>query len=342
MAWAAALRRVRGGSGPVEMERSFFLDGDARGRSRRVRVRGWGILACMRAIDILTGAWERFEPRAGQGHTFFLFDIASVWRERGHTVRVVRGLPGPGWEPAGCCVLHVDLTRIPAAYADLAASYGLAVNGRFLDNSKRVVSLNLVRRGDAYDGPVIVKTNLNYGGSPESVRRRLESGWLSKRAAWARRRLPWTMRRGLSPDDYRLFERVAEVPRMVWRNRNFVVERAVFERSDGLYWVRSWMFLGDRGFVRFQGAKERVIKARRVVERRDFGDGDPSVLPPSVRERRRVLGMDFGKIDYIVSDGVASVIDANRTPISRAPDADARRAMAERVADGIGSLAAGV
>ncbi len=60
----------------------------------------------------------------------------------------------------------------------------------------------------------------------------------------------------------------------------------------------------------------------------------------AVRTRRAALGMDFGKIDYLVAEGEAAVIDANRTPISRAPDAAARRAMGERVADGIGALVA--
>lgn len=292
----------------------------------------------MRGIDILTGAWESFEPRPGQGHTFFLSDIAGVWRDRGFGVRVLRGLPGPGFQRSGVCVLHVDLTRVPPEHAAFAAGYALAVNGRFLDNSKRVVSRQLVERADAYDGPVIVKTDLNYGGSPESVRRRAEASWLDRRVAGAREHGPWVWRSSIPPEAYRVFDRKRDVPRAVWLNRHLVVERAAFERFDGLYWIRSWMFLGDRGFVRFQGAKERVIKARRVVERRDFAEGEPGVLPDAVRVRRAELGMDFGKIDYIVSGSTVLVIDANRTPISRATDPAQRRAMAERVADGLGVL----
>lgn len=292
----------------------------------------------MRGIDIITGSWETFEPRAGQGHSYFLVDVAELWRERGHAVRVLRGLPGPGFERADQCVLHVDLTRIPADYAAFAAGYRVAVNGRFLDNSKRAVSLGLVGRDDAYEGPVIVKTNLNYGGSPERVRRRIEGGWLDKRTAGLRDCLPWAFRSTLAAEDYRVFERKAEVPRAVWRNRHFVVERAGFEHFDGLYWVRSWMFLGDLGFVRFQGGKERVIKARLVVERRDFSQDDPGVLPDSVRARRAALRMDYGKIDYIVADGRAFVIDANRTPISRPKNEAARRSMAAQVAGGLDNL----
>jgi hypothetical protein len=36
-----------------------------------------------------------------------------------------------------------------------------------MDISKLAISANLVGRGDAYAGPVIVKTNCNYGGVPE-------------------------------------------------------------------------------------------------------------------------------------------------------------------------------
>lgn len=289
-------------------------------------------------IDILIGGWERFEPAEGCGYHFALVDVADLWRERGHHVRVVKGLPDPGWKPGDVCVLHVDLTRIPAEYATLARSYPVAVNGRFLDNSKRVVSTNLVAPGDGCVGPVIVKSDLNYGGSPEAVLERQRSTWVAKRMASARRRLPWTLRPRLPAQDYRLYDRRADVPRSVWWNRNFVVERYFEERAEGMYWVRSWVFLGDRGFVRFQGADQRIIKAPAVKVRRNEPDTDPAVLPDAVRQRRAELGMDFGKIDYIVQDGQAAVIDANRTPNSRAITPEARRDDAARVIDGLDAL----
>ena len=300
-----------------------------------------GVYARRVNIDILIGDWERFEPLEGQGFHFALLDAADLWRERGHGVRVVRGLADlPQGGRGEVCVLHVDLTRTPPAYLERARSYPVAVNARFVDNAKRVVSRDLVTPGDGYEGAVIVKSDLNYGGSPERVLDRRTSGWLARRGASLRRRLPWMLRSEIDPKDYRVFERRAEVPRAVWWNRHLVVERFFTERAEGMYWLRSWVFLGDRGFVRYCGSVHPVIKAERVKIRRMEDDTDPVHLPDSVRVRRAELGMDYGKIDFIVEDGVAHVIDANRTPNSRAKTPEARRAEAVRVAEGLDALVA--
>ena len=292
-------------------------------------------------IDILIGDWERFEPVEGRAFHFALADAADLWRERGLEVRVVRGLQAvPEGGRGEVCILHVDLTRTPAAYLELARSYPVALNARFVDNAKRVVSRDLVEPGDGYEGPVIVKSDLNYGGSPEHVMARRTTGWVARRGASLRRRLPWTMRSEIDPKDYRVFERRAEVPRAVWRNRHLVVERFFTERAEGMCWLRSWVFLGDRGFVRYCGSEHPVIKAERVKIRRMADDTDPAHLPESVRIRRAELGMDYGKIDFIVDGGVAHVIDANRTPNSRAATPEARRAEAERIVDGLGAFVA--
>ncbi len=71
-------------------------------------------------IDALIGEWERFDPVEGQPFHFALLDVADLWRERGHEFRVVRGMQGPGWSRGDVCVVHVDLTRTPREYTELA------------------------------------------------------------------------------------------------------------------------------------------------------------------------------------------------------------------------------
>jgi hypothetical protein len=139
-----------------------------------------------------------------------------------------------------------------------------------------------------------------------------------------------------------VYERRAEVPRSVWWNRHLVVERFFTERAEGMYWLRSWVFLGDRGFVRYCGSDHPVIKAYagRVRVRRVVGDESPSDLPDLVRARRAELQMDYGKIDFIVHEGQAHVIDANRTPNSRATTPEAKRSEALRIVDGLDALIA--
>lgn len=291
-------------------------------------------------IDALIGEWERFDPVEGQPFHFALLDVADLWRERGHEFRVVRGMPGPGWSRGDVCVVHVDLTHTPREYTELASTYPVAVNARFKNNSKRAVSRDLVTPGDGYEGPVIVKSDLNYGGLPERMMKRRTVGLLGRQGASLRRHLPWMLRSDINPKDYRVYGRRADVPRPVWWNRHLVVERYFTEQAEGMYWLRSWVFLGDRGFVRYCGSEQPVIKAELVRVRRMAGDESETDLPESVRARRAELGMDYGKIDYIVHEGVAHVIDANRTPNSRAATPAAKRAEAERVADGLDALIA--
>ncbi len=214
------------------------------------------------------------------------------------------------------------------------------MNGRFKNNSKRAVSRDLVTPGDGYEGPVIVKSDLNYGGLPERMMKRRTVGLLGRQGASLRRHLPWMLRSDINPKDYRVYGRRVDVPRPVWWNRHLVVERYFTEQAEGMYWLRSWVFLGDRGFVRYCGSEQPVIKAELVRVRRMAGDECETDLPESVRARRAELRMDYGKIDFIVHEGVAHVIDANRTPNSRAATPAAKRAEAERVADGLDALIA--
>src|SRR5688500_19287797 len=93
---------------------------------------------------------------------YFLGAIADVWREAGHRVSVLGGPGDPAW--ADVAVLHVDLTVVPADHLAYLKGFSRVLNGAVADISKRRISTNLVRRGDGYGGPVIVKTNLNYGG----------------------------------------------------------------------------------------------------------------------------------------------------------------------------------
>lgn len=291
-------------------------------------------------IRVLVGEWETLEPQEGSRLSYLMWDVLREWERRGHPVRVDRGIPPGGadtraWE---VCVLHVDLTRTPPEYAAFAQQHRVSVNGRFLDNSKRMISQSMTVPCDGYEGAVIVKSDLNYGGSPEANRVRRSGGWFAKRQASLRCRLPWAWRPSIPVMEYRVFERRDQVPAAVWRNPGLVVERFRPEIRDGLFWVRSWLFLGDRGYVRSIASEHPVIKAERVI-RQELGDqDDPVVLPAGVRERRAQLGLEYGKIDYVVCDGEPFVFDMNRTPNSAKKDPEEKRVQTEMLADGLYSL----
>lgn len=255
----------------------------------------------MAHVAILVHKNDPFE-RAG----YILHEIAAIWGESGVRVSVLKG-PGPRID-ADLAILHVDLTVVPRDYLTCVRQYALAINAGVTDTSKRLISSNLVRRGDGYEGPVIVKTNGNFGGTTEA--RLAKSGPLPLRYAHSvRHRLPWSCRSLLSESDYPVFDSVKQVPRLVWHNTDLVVERFLPERHGSYYCLRTWTFLGDRETNTLRYSTHPVVKSRNIIRREPVPD-----VPDNLRRLRRDLGFDFGKFDYSIVDGKAVLYDANRTP----------------------------
>jgi hypothetical protein len=255
----------------------------------------------MQHVVILAHRRTPFESRQ-----YFLREMAEVWRSQRLRVTVLR-------EPsaridADVAILHVDLTVVPQEHLDYVRQYPVAVNGRVADISKRRISANLVRRGDGYDGPVIVKTNSNCGGATEDLEER--RGSRRRRIIRSvRMALPWTFRARLPTAQYRIFDSPRGVPRVAWLNRDLVVERFLPERRDGFFCLRTWVFMGDRETNSLSLSNHPVVKSENVVRREVVDE-----VPAELRRMRVDLGFDFGKFDYGIVDGRAVLYDANRTP----------------------------
>jgi hypothetical protein len=254
-------------------------------------------------VVILTHPYDAFESRPT-----FLREMAAVWREQGLPVTVCTD--SAQHVDADLAVLHVDLTVVPPDYLAFVRRYPVAVNGRVTDISKRRISRNLVRRGDGYDGPVIVKTDRNYGGKAEAYA--TERGRPLARCAYAlRQRLPWAWRAHIPSSGYRVFDSAARVPWAVWRNRHLVVERFLPERgaAPDEYGLRTWVFMGDRETNSICYSRHPIVKSDNILRREPVAD-----VPDELRGMRRDLGFDFGKFDYALVDGRVVLYDANRTP----------------------------
>ncbi len=240
-------------------------------------------------------------------HTFLRVLIERFWQPVGLRVALHQGLGAP--PPGRLALLHVDLTRVPTPYLELASGFVGCLNGTAADIGKRHVSQQLVTPRDRYDGPVIVKTDLNHAGRPERLLARATAGrWVGLRDAMLAR-LPGAWSGRLRHSRYLLFERRAQVPDWVWRQPDLVVERLMTERRDGLYAVHRWFFLGSRDVVATSLADTPVISGD-ALRRLPLHEEVPEVL----RRRRRDLGLDYGKFDYVMAEGRAVLLDANRTP----------------------------
>ena len=257
---------------------------------------------------------------------YFLHAIADIWRDKGLRVSVLNG-PGP-YVGADLVIMHVDLTVVPADYLTYVRQYPVIMNGSVTDISKRLISTNLVCCDDDYHGPVMVKSNQNCGGVREVRAARMgtllgrcnqslreEPRLAGMRSLFhgyyqsLRDKLPSIFRTGPSTSDYAIFESTSQVPRVVWENSDLVVERFLPERREGLYCVRSWVFLGDRETNALGYSLHPIVKSSNIVRREMVAE-----VPEELRRMRRNLGFDFGKFDYVIVDGQVVLYDANRTP----------------------------
>ena len=94
---------------------------------------------------------------------YLISKMADLWHEDGLEVRYVFGVDE--FVHADLAILHVDLSVVPEEYLELASRYPITLNGRVRDIRKSSFSKNLLAPHDDFNGKVIVKTDLNHGGT---------------------------------------------------------------------------------------------------------------------------------------------------------------------------------
>lgn len=265
----------------------------------------------MATIVVLAHEHERFHRRH-----YLIQGLFPYWIEAGHQVVVHEGLRDiPGGDLA---VLHVDRSVIEPAYAEALARFPRVINGRAVDVTKRAVSRHLIGPTSDWPGAVIVKTDLNCGGLPERYH--------AQAAAEKGIRLPSTP---YMKDRYRVYPSIREVPDPVWQTPALVVEKFLPERTEEGYFVRHWIFFGDRERCNRVRGDVPVLKAEDVKER------VPVPVPAALRAERARLGFDYGKLDFAIHEGEVVLFDVNRTPTIPGKIGDAVKAGMAALAPGI-------
>jgi hypothetical protein len=237
--------------------------------------------------------------------------LLPLWQAAGLRTQVVTGPAPVGGARLG--ILHVDLTRVPPDYARLRSAYPALLNGAVEDIGKRRLDAGLgVSRHDAYDGPVIVKTDLNAGGVPERVSRRHGQAWPARLAGtvldnvFPRRPTGRWWHRDRT---YPIFPTKRAVPSWVWRRPDLLVQRFVPEPAARGYALRVWFFMGDADLHFIHYARDPLVKLGRGAGADLLGD-----VPPELQAIRANLGFDFGKFEYVLWEGKPALLDANKTP----------------------------
>ncbi|MGH8107806.1 MAG: hypothetical protein ACREO1_03685 [Arenimonas sp.] len=206
------------------------------------------------------------------------------------------------FRPADLILVHVDLTIVPEEYFEFANRYPIVLNGKVKDIRKSAYSKQLLKNGDSYEGPVFVKSDLNFAGGPE---RNLEPSIKHMFAsAMSRISKKPSMRKA---SDYCVFKSLSVVPEEYFSMPDVVIEKFLPEMDDGRYVIRNYQFLGDRGTATKVIGSEPMVKSRTELESIEI-EPDPQIIAI-----RHAMNFDYGKFDYVVRDGEVVLFDANKT-----------------------------
>ena len=219
---------------------------------------------------------------------YAIHHLAELWRADGLDVVYLFGVGE--FVPADVAIVHIDLSVVPDEYLDFARRYPVAVNGEVRDIRKSRYSTLRVARDTDHDGPVIVKSNFNYAGVPERL-----LGLSNRPVEFA------------AQTDYRVYDSVAAVPPHVFEDDGLIVERFIPEYENGRYHVRTLDLVGDRH------TSLRVSSDHHVVSEATYAAHVEVEPPAELFQFRRQVGLDYGKIDYVVHDGAVMVLDVNKT-----------------------------
>ncbi len=109
--------------------------------------------------------------QAGFNHPYIVYALAERWRTAGHEVLIHYGTSDP--PPGDIAIVNIDLTVIPPAYVALFERYPRVINRATTSIAKRGCSQLILDRDSTWRGPVIVKTDANFGGRIDLVVQRL-------------------------------------------------------------------------------------------------------------------------------------------------------------------------
>jgi hypothetical protein len=242
---------------------------------------------------------DKGTPRSDRLH--MVVQIADHLREMG--VEVI-DLYGTGYfEPADGVFVHVDRSIVSPKLQRFARRFPVQINAQAGDIRKRTFVDGLLQPGDTYPAPVIVKSDLNYGGAPELVNRSLLKRMTERLTRLATRPPPRLI---TQKSDYRIFPALADVPPGYFTPDN-IIQKLMLEKAGEMNVLREYIFLGRLHYENIEHSRSEIITE----------DEHISCLPfephPKLVNLRRRLKLDYGKIDYVMIGGEPFVFDANKT-----------------------------
>lgn len=255
---------------------------------------------------------------------YLIYTLAEIWRESGHKVTFLFGTNH--YRPADIMFVHVDLSVVPDSYLQFANRYPVRINNSIKDIRKSSYSDHLLGRHDSWDGPVIVKSNNNSAGIPERRRRGL-AGRIQKKlfSLIQQSDIRFFPSPILSARDYKVYNQLEDVPSLFFYHPGFIIQKFLPEKDGDLYCTRILVFLGDKMKCSLVKSKHPIVNSESAEVIEYDVQPDPDIL-----DLREKLGFDYGKFDYVINNGKAVLLDANKT-VGNARELINSQKMKERV-----------
>ena len=276
-----------------------------------------------RHLHILTSRKERLQNR------HLIKVLAGIWREQGHILSFGNRPP----PTTDAVIAHTDYSMIDEHFFRQVDEGIPVINSAARNFLKSNVSQLLINENSKWHGPVIIKTDANCHAAEEYAYHGLDLLRLLK--IFAGRFVSWQWTGELPFRTYPILERTDQVPGWVWQDHRLVVEKFMPERDGELYVLRLWMFFGEQEYCMRVCSELPVVKSRKLVSV-DLVEE----VPDAVRSVRRKLGLDFGKIDFVMHGNDALVFDVNKTPTVDLNKRGQPGPFVRRLADGLDGLLA--
>jgi hypothetical protein len=274
----------------------------------------------MASIAILCHELDRviWPRRDGNGYNcpYLIGRMVFELIRRGHDVEIVHGPNAKNPDP-DLAILHVDLTRVPEDYLAYAAGFRNCLNRNVADISKTRISGALLAGRPDWNGPVIVKSNLNCHAGGENAKNARRKG-----SAPEVREFP----------EYAVYDSIRDVPEDLRNDASLAIDCFMPEREGDMYAIRHWVFCGDQGHCNRFISPEMIIKGANVVRK------EPCAVPEKLHDIRRSLGFDYGKFDFVMHGDEVYLLDANKTPGSPPLLTAGDKAGVSRLVDGLEAM----
>lgn len=235
---------------------------------------------------------------------YLLKHLANEWYAQGMRIMLAYGTQH--FIPGDAVFSHIDVSVIDKSYQDYMQQYSVAINQQVINIQSRHFSQQLVTENSNYIGPVIVKTNNNYGGLPERGMQERRLGKEIPKPDF----VDWATLNFIAPEHYPIFPSIQHVPKGVWQNPELIAEKFLPEMdNEGYFVMNAYLFFGSREIGIRVTSKNPVIKGENIIKRELNNN-----IPEQVRQRRKELGFDYGRLDYTIVNNEIVLFDTNKTP----------------------------